>query len=110
LNLKLLIPNSKKNSAEILFNYLKWLREERKVSSSYEENIIKGVLKLSKFMYHHESNSDTKGGDQPYLDLEIVNEIKKLFRNAHKRSKNEVHRNSLFEEKYFFNLIKGKSI
>ncbi len=51
-------------------------------------------------MYHSESKTDVSSGDKPYTDLEIVNEVKKLFRIASKRSKTSTNQNSsLFEEK-----------
>ena len=46
-----IFPNKDKTSASIVFEFLKWLRNERKISLSYEANILRGLIKLTKFRF-----------------------------------------------------------
>jgi hypothetical protein len=62
------------------------LRSERKISVSYEANLLRGLIKLLKFRFARESQSDPAyGGGKSFDDIPVVRELRKLHRDANKR-------------------------
>lgn len=50
-SLKDVFPNTEKQSTESVYRFIKWLKSDRKISVSYEANILRGLTKLAKFRY-----------------------------------------------------------
>ena len=63
LSFNWIIPNKTKHSASILIDYILWLRTERQISKSYEANILRGLAKLLKFRFRHDSTSSSSPKD-----------------------------------------------
>ena len=86
LSINHIFPTTGKESASIIFEFLKWLRTNRKISSSYESNMLRGLIKLAKFRYSGDSNFDASYGGKPFDDIQMVRELRKLHRDATKLS------------------------
>jgi hypothetical protein len=80
-----------------VLNYILWLRSHRDISSNYEANILRGLIKLVKFRHAlvlsktdaTEHNAKTKN-TTPLDDLPIVKELRRLHRDAgHKAKKSQ---------------------
>ncbi|KAG7341900.1 hypothetical protein IV203_006992 [Nitzschia inconspicua] len=81
-----IIPNKEKESANIIIDFVLWLRS-RDVSLSYEANLLRGIIKLLKFRFAKESQSDPLDGKNTFDDIPIIREVRKLHRDANKRQK-----------------------
>jgi hypothetical protein len=81
-----IIPNKEKASATKVIEFILWLRS-RDISAAYEANILRGLIKLLKFRFAQESDSDTSYGGKSYDDIPIIKEIRKIHRDANKRQK-----------------------
>jgi hypothetical protein len=84
INLHLIFPNNELECATVIFDFLKWLKVHRKISSAYEANILRGLIKLSKFRYARDSVADVTYGGKSYDDIPVVRELRKLHREAYK--------------------------
>jgi len=98
-----IIPTSETDSAAPILQYILWLRSERGISSNYEANILRGIIKLVKFRFAHElspsltnrSRSQKHGAganlisapSTPLDNLPIVMELRKLHREAGSKGK-----------------------
>jgi hypothetical protein len=81
-----MIPNKDKESAKIVIDFVLWLRS-RDISVSYEANLLRGIIKLLKFRFSKESQSDPLSGRNTYDDIPLIVEVRKLHRDANKRQK-----------------------
>eukprot|EP01097_Dermamoeba_algensis_P005863 TRINITY_DN3696_c0_g1_i1.p1 TRINITY_DN3696_c0_g1~~TRINITY_DN3696_c0_g1_i1.p1 ORF type:complete len:601 (-),score=105.46 TRINITY_DN3696_c0_g1_i1:640-2442(-) len=90
LTLHSILPNSSRESARVLYDYVLWLEQDRKASTSHRLNVIKGCLKLAKFLFHNESKIDPQEGEKPYSDLPIVKELRKLRIMTFKKAINDL--------------------
>jgi hypothetical protein len=81
-----IIPNKEKDSANIIIDFVLWLRS-RNVSVSYEANLLRGIIKLLKYRFAKESQSDPLGGKITFDDIPVIREVRKLHRDANKRQK-----------------------
>ena len=81
-----IIPNKEKASATKIIEFILWLRS-RDISAAYEANILRGLIKLLKFRFAQESDSDTSYGGKSFDDVPIIKEIRKIHRDANKRQK-----------------------
>lgn len=82
-----IFPTKEKESAQVIFKYIKWLRLSRKISVSYEANTLRGLIKLLKFRFSNESTTDPSYGDKSYVDIPIIREVRKLHRDADAQTK-----------------------
>lgn len=98
-----IIPTSQSDSAAPILQYILWLRSERGISSNYEANILRGIIKLVKFRFAHELSTSLTGASKskkngsganmmatqstPLDDLPIVIELRKLHREAGHKGK-----------------------
>lgn len=85
LSLHDIIASKEKEAASIAIEFILWLRKERHISVNYEANLLRGLIKLLKFCFASESH----GGDnrRTYEDIPIIQELRRLHRNAHKQAK-----------------------
>jgi hypothetical protein len=81
-----IIPNKEKHTANEIINFVLWLRS-RDVSVSYESNMLRGIIKLLKFRFAKESQSDPLDGRNTFDYIPIINEVRKLNRDANKRQR-----------------------
>jgi len=87
LSIEDIFPNKEKTSAAPVFEFIKFLRE-RKTSSSYEANLLRGLTKLVKFRFRKESSSDpTYNGQKSFDDIPIVREMRKLHTDVNRKQK-----------------------
>jgi len=103
LSLYDIFPSSTADSASCVVRYILWLRSERRISSNYEANILRGMIKLVKFRFSYETSSlsddpsaiqitgtsSSKSSTRlssstttPLDNLPIVTELRKLHREA----------------------------
>jgi hypothetical protein len=81
-----IVPSKDNQSATQIIDFILWLRS-RDVSVSYEANVLRGLIKLLKFRFAQESNSDSSYGGNTFDDIPIIKEIRKLHRDANKRQR-----------------------
>lgn len=84
INLIRIFPNNEVECATIVFDFLKWLKVHRKISPAYEANVLRGLIKLTKFRYAKDSVADVSYGGKTYDDIPVVRELRKLHREAYK--------------------------
>ena len=89
-----IFPNTSVQSATCVLNYILWLRSHRDISSNYEANILRGLIKLVKFRFASTlsekdiSEHDSKSKNAtPLDDLLIVKELRRLHRDAGQKAK-----------------------
>ena len=88
LSLYTIFPDKEKHSADVVLNFILWLRSTRSISVSYEANLLRGITKLLKFRFSQESTSDPSyGGEKSFDDIPMIREIRKLHRDANKRQR-----------------------
>ncbi|GKY98224.1 hypothetical protein MPSEU_000780100 [Mayamaea pseudoterrestris] len=85
LSLQDILSSKDKDSATAIIQFVMWLRKERQISVNYEANLLRGIIKLLKFCFASES----VGGDnrKTYEDIPVIQELRRLHRNAHKQAK-----------------------
>ena len=81
-----IIPNQEKDSVNDIIRFVLWLRS-RDVSVSYEANVLRGIIKLLKFRFARESNSDPLDGKNTFDDIQLIKEVRKLHRDANQRQR-----------------------
>lgn len=79
-------------SATPIVQYILWMRSERSISSNYEANILRGLIKIVKFRFAGElslSNNTVRSATSktPLDDIPVVIELRKFHRDAGNRSK-----------------------
>ena len=79
-----IVPSSDKESATVIIDFVLWLRG-REVSVSYEANLLRGLIKLLKFRFAQESTC--QDGRHTFEDIELIQECRKLHRNANRRQR-----------------------
>ena len=72
-----LFETMEKESAKHVIDFILWLRS-RDVSVSYEANILRGLIKLLKFRFARESQTDSSYGGNTFDDVPIIKEVRKL--------------------------------
>ena len=87
VTLRHIFPTKEKAGAASLYDFVKWLKQERGISDSYEANMLRGISKLAKFRFSAESSSDPSYGEKSFEDIHVVREIRKLHRDANRRQK-----------------------
>ncbi|KAJ1432706.1 hypothetical protein B484DRAFT_327140 [Ochromonadaceae sp. CCMP2298] len=75
-------------SAAAVYEYVQWLRGVRKISTSYEANVLRGLTKLAKFRFSQESLTDPSYGQKSFEDIPLVRELRKLHSDANRRQLN----------------------
>jgi hypothetical protein len=85
LSLRTVFPTKEKASAAAVYEYIQWLRNVRKISTSYEANVLRGLIKLAKFRFSQESLSDPGYGEKSFEDIPLVRELRKLHSDANRR-------------------------
>jgi hypothetical protein len=83
--LKLVFPDQAKENILPVFEFLKWLRMERKIAVSYEANMLRGLTKLAKFRFAAESKADPAYGEKSFEDISLVKELRKLHSEANRK-------------------------
>jgi len=86
MSLFVVIPNKNKESANNIIRFVLWLRS-RDISVSYEANLLRGIIKLLKFRFAKESESDPLEGQNTFDDIPIIKEVRKLHRDANQRQR-----------------------
>jgi len=86
-NLQQIFTSKEKSSAEPIFHFIQWLRTSRKISSSYEANVLRGLTKLAKFRFARESLANPSYGEKSYEDIPMIKELRKLHTFAGRQSK-----------------------
>ena len=92
LSLSDIFINQNTESATSIIHYILWMRSERNISSNYEANILRGLIKLVKFRFAGDmSLSDnvlrSATSKTPLDDIPVVIELRKFHRDAGNRSK-----------------------
>lgn len=87
VSLQDVFPTKEKIGAASLYDFVKWLKQERGISDSYEANFLRGISKLAKFRFSAESSSDPSYGEKSFEDIHVVREIRKLHRDANRRQR-----------------------
>lgn len=87
VSLEDIFPTKEKKGAAALYTFIRWLKQERDISDSYEANFLRGISKLLKYRFAEESISDPSYGDKTYEDIPMVREARKLHRDANRRQK-----------------------
>ena len=87
VTLRHIFPTKERAGAASLYAFVKWLKQERGISDSYEANMLRGISKLAKFRFSGESTSDPSYGEKSFEDIHVVREIRKLHRDANRRQK-----------------------
>lgn len=80
-------PTKDKSGAKHAFDFIKWMRSERKISGNYEANLVRGMTKLAKYRFSLESTSDPTYGEKSFDDIPVVRELRKVHRDANARSR-----------------------
>jgi hypothetical protein len=80
-------PSKDKVGAKRAFDFIKWLRSERRISGNYEANLVRGLTKLAKFRFSSESRADPTYGEKSFDDIPVVRELRKVHRDANARSR-----------------------
>ena len=80
-----IIVSKEKESASVFYDFVLWLRSSRNISVSYEANLLRGLTKLLKFRFAKESQCDPAYGGKSFDDIPIIQELRKLHRDANKR-------------------------
>lgn len=78
-----IIKSKEKESASEVVAFILWLRKTRAISASYEANLVRGLIKLFKYRFAHESDSTST--NQPYDDIPAIRELRKLQRDASRK-------------------------
>ena len=79
LSLYTIIPDSSKESVQPILHFLRFLNEERQASHSYQANILRGLVKLTKYRFRTIDSQDE-------LDkLPILMELRKQHRQANQQ-------------------------
>ena len=81
-----IIDSKHKESAQSVIHFVMWLRRERKVTASYEANLLRGIIKLLKFRFSKESEEGNSA--ITFMDIPIIQEIRKLHRAAEQKNRN----------------------
>ncbi|KAL7486318.1 hypothetical protein ACHAW6_011908 [Cyclotella cf. meneghiniana] len=89
-----IFPDTSTQSATSVLNYILWLRSQRNISSNYEANILRGLIKLVKFRFAStlsetdaSSYSSKSKNASPLDDLPLVIELRRLHRDAGQKAK-----------------------
>ena len=87
-----IFPDSTTQSATCVLEYILWLRSHRDISSNYEANILRGLIKLVKFRFasvlsDYGSGNKSVKNLTPLDDLAIVKELRRLHRDAGQKAK-----------------------
>jgi hypothetical protein len=82
-----IFPNKQRESAQVIFDFVKWLRAERQISVSYEANLLRGLTKFCKYRFAKESIADPSYGEKSFEDIPMIKELRKLHRDANKKQK-----------------------
>jgi len=85
LSLQDIFPRSDASSADPIIAFILWLRQERSISHSYEANMLRGLTKMMKFRFVHESHADPTYGEKTFQDIPLIKELRKLHREANKK-------------------------
>ena len=94
-----IIPNKEKESAQIVLDFVLWLRSERQISASYEANLLRGLMKLLKFRFSTESKTDPSYGGKSFDDIPMIRELRKLHREANQKQQHTT-RSSVEDRKW----------
>lgn len=78
-----ILKSKEKETASDVFAFVLWLRKNREISASYEANVLRGLIKLFKYRFAHES--DPTSTNQPYDDIPAIRELRKLHREANRK-------------------------
>jgi integrase len=78
-------PCKDRSGVKSLFDFVQFLRKTRDVSVSYEANMLRGLIKLAKYRFASESDTDTSYGGKSYEDIPLIREARKLHRDANRR-------------------------
>ena len=87
-----IFPDASTESAACVLEYILWLRSYRDISSNYEANILRGLIKLVKFRFASVLSDNGSGNEStknltPLDDLAIVKELRRLHRDAGQKAK-----------------------
>lgn len=99
LSLRHLMPTDSTESAEIIFDFLQYLKKTRGISSSYESNMIRGLVKLAKHMYCPTDTSMTHGHHAPmhhahgnqYDAIPLIKILRSFHKQAMAKSSKATH-------------------
>ena len=84
-------PTKAKEGAREAYDFVLWLRRERRISATYEANMIRGLIKLAKFRFSQESLTDPEASagqsQKTFDDIPVVRELRKLHRQTEKQRK-----------------------
>ncbi|RHY81690.1 hypothetical protein DYB31_004879 [Aphanomyces astaci] len=97
ITLDVLIPTSEAKSAQLVFQYIQWLRLTRKASPNYCANMIRAMLKLAKYLHGQHSSLDPTYGDKAFDDIPVIRELRKMHKTTSLQSAQSLR--SVDEEK-----------
>ena len=100
ISIRELFPCKERDGACHAFNFMQYLRDQRKISVNYESNVIRGLTKLAKYIFHEESHSDHSRNGKSFDDIPVIAELRKLHRQANQRHAGVVSRASDEKKKW----------
>ncbi|KAF0719571.1 Aste57867_940 [Aphanomyces stellatus] len=77
-----LIPSSEASSAQMVFQYVQWLRLERRASPNYCANMLRAMLKLAKYLHGQNTQLDPTYGDKAFDDIPVIRELRKMHKTT----------------------------
>ena len=82
-----LFPSKGREGAVHAYGFVQWLRDARQISVSYEANLLRGLIKLCKFVFREESQMDLTAYEtrKTYEDIPAVAELRRLHRQANRK-------------------------
>jgi len=87
LSLFVIIKDKEKESADVILDFIMYLRSSRDISVSYEANLLRGLTKLLKFRFKRESDVDVDYGGKSFDDIPLIREMRKHHRQANKKQR-----------------------
>lgn len=88
-SLNMLFPDKTRDGAAHAYAFIMWLRETRKISVSYEANLLRGLIKLCKFLFRNASQTDPAAygyyTKKTYEDIPAVGELRRLHLQANRK-------------------------
>lgn len=82
ISLQQIFPSPNKQGAEPVVQFIVWLRTARHCSTSYEANVLRGLIKLCKFRFRFDSTADPGYGEKTFGDIGVIKELRKWHREA----------------------------
>ncbi|PSC71057.1 saccharopine dehydrogenase [Micractinium conductrix] len=80
-------PSSAREGVAVVFAYMLWLQDTRKISVRTEGLVVRSAAAAAKFLYHNESKVNPGQGERAYSDLDIVREFRAMANSAKRQER-----------------------